>query len=63
MGERVTDDHLTLAEAAEILGFSRRTLERWVRSGEITATVGEDGELRIRRREIERMIGWQGREP
>lgn len=56
------DDHLTLAEAANLLGFSLRTLERWVRSGDLTGTVGEDGQLRLNRHEIERMVGWQGRD-
>ena len=41
-------EQLTLAEAAEWLGITPRTLERWAKAGRIPSTVTAAGERRFR---------------
>ena len=43
-------EHLTLYEAAQMLGMSPATLERWARAGRIASHVSASG-LRIFRRD------------
>ena len=37
-------EHLTLAEAARLLGMPPKTLERWARAGRIASTVMASGQ-------------------
>ena len=45
-------EQLTLDEAAEMLGMSRHTLERWARTGRIPCHMSADGEWTFDRREL-----------
>ena len=49
-------DLLPLADAAEVVGISLKTLDRWVRWGIIEAEVAEDGRRLIRRSELARHV-------
>ena len=45
-----------LAEAVKRFGISRRTLDRWVASGRIPTTLRDDGEIVIRRDQLDNMV-------
>lgn len=45
-------EHLTLAEAARLLGVLPRTLERWASAERIPSTVMADGQRMFRRSEL-----------
>lgn len=49
-------DLLPLADAAEVVGISLKTLDRWVRWGIIEAEVAADGRRLIRRSELARHV-------
>lgn len=50
-------EYLTCQEVARALGFSKRSVERWVRAGRLKAIRpgGKHGAMRIAREEIERL--------
>ena len=50
---------LTAPEVAELLRFSSKTIHRWAQSGQIPAfrTLGQRGQWRFRREDIEHLIG------
>ncbi len=43
---------LSLSDAAHLLGFAPRTLERWVRAGRIGSELTHDGRRVLRRVEV-----------
>ncbi len=45
-------EHLTLAEAAEMLHLSRATLGRWAREGRVPCEMTADGSPMFRRSEL-----------
>lgn len=49
-------DLLAPIEAARLLGVSLSTLLRWIRSGRIPHELSEQGEVRLRRQDVLRMI-------
>lgn len=51
-----TDDDLAPVEAARLLRISPRTLLRWLREGRIPYEVGENGEPRLRRADVMRLL-------
>lgn len=50
-------DMLTTGEAAMLLGVARLTLYRWIKAGKISAVVLPSGQHKIRRADIEKMLG------
>jgi hypothetical protein len=54
--EAIADEHLSLAHAALLSGWSKRTLERWIRQGKIE-NVGQPGRPAVLRREVPRKPG------
>ena len=57
----MAEDELTTGQAAELMGVSRSSLVRYVRSGLLPARRLPGGHLRIRRADVER-LRQQGRE-
>ena len=48
---------ISLREASEWLGFSRRTIRRWIHTGEIKAyRVGPCNEIRLKVKDIEELL-------
>lgn len=45
-------EQLTLAEAAQLLGMTPSTLERWAKAGMISSTVTASGQRMFRRSEL-----------
>lgn len=58
------DELLTSSEAAQMLRVSKATITRYVRLGQLPAIRLPSGHLRIRRRDIERVLHQEdGAEP
>jgi excisionase family DNA binding protein len=51
------DDLLTSAEAAHMLRVSQKTIARWVRLGQLPAIRLPSGQLRIRRTDVQKLLG------
>ncbi|TMC09413.1 MAG: helix-turn-helix domain-containing protein [Chloroflexi bacterium] len=51
------DDLLTSAEAAQMLRVSQKTIARWVRLGHLAAIRLPSGQLRIRRLDVQKLLG------
>ena len=49
-------EHVGLAEAARLLGMSRRTLRRWIREGRLAYELSEAGEPMLRREDVLRHL-------
>lgn len=52
-------DVLNLDEAADLLGVSRRSVERWIAQGKLKVaklTPGRQGTVRLQRAEVERFV-------
>ncbi len=50
------DDLLTVREAAKILNLARVTVRRWIRQDTIKILRLVNGDIRIRRSEVEKLI-------
>ena len=53
----MTDDHLSLGDAARAIGVSVDTLRRWERAGKLRTTRDAANRRRVSRAEIERLAG------
>jgi len=49
-------DMLTTTQAASMLGVDRATVARWVRLGQLPAVRLPSGHIRIRRRDVEKLL-------
>ena len=49
-------EYLTTSQAARLIGIARSTLVRWADAGRIVYSVGDDGERRFRRADIESIV-------
>ena len=47
---------LTTTQAASMLGVDRATVARWVRLGQLPAVRLPSGHIRIRRRDVEKLL-------
>jgi excisionase family DNA binding protein len=50
------DEHVSVGEAARILGMPRHTVLRWIREKWIPSEVTNTGELRLLREDVIRLI-------
>jgi excisionase family DNA binding protein len=55
-------DMLTTTQAAAMLGVDRATVARWVRLGQLAAVRLPSGHIRIRRRDLEKLLAEDGGE-
>jgi len=53
----MSDELLTTAEAAKMLKVSQKTIDRWIRLGQLRAVRLPSGRYRVSRAEIEKMLG------
>jgi excisionase family DNA binding protein len=51
------DELLTTAEVAQMLRVSQKTIARWVNLGQLPAVKLPSGQFRIRRADIEKLLG------
>ena len=55
-GDRASSAWLTVADVADELGLSARTVLRWVDRGELAAIRLPGGQLRVARRELDQAL-------
>lgn len=56
------EEYVTVEEAARILGLSPRTVLRWIRDRRLPSEVTENGDRRVRRDDLTRVMAFPPKE-